>query len=88
MVFRFYWIWIYIKMKKLAIFAVENYKKHISPFMPHSCRFYPSCSSYCIEAMTRYGVCKGLWLTARRIMKCHPFHPGGYDPVERLDNSA
>ncbi|MCK5505427.1 MAG: membrane protein insertion efficiency factor YidD [Thermodesulfovibrionia bacterium] len=74
-------------MKALAIFAIESYKKHISPFLPHSCRFYPSCSSYCMEAVTRHGLTKGLWLFTKRIVKCHPFYPGGYDPVKHPDNS-
>ena len=75
-------------MKALAISAVKNYKKYISPFLPYTCRFNPSCSTYCIEAVERYGLLKGLWLSIKRIMKCHPLHPGGYDPVEHLDNSC
>jgi len=49
---------------------------------PPVCRFYPSCSSYGIQALQKYGAVKGSWLTARRICRCHPFHPGGYDPLE------
>jgi len=75
-------------MKALAISAVKNYKKYISPFLPHTCRFNPSCSTYCIEAVERHGLLKGLLLSIKRIMKCHPLHPGGYDPVEHLDNSC
>ncbi|NOZ69617.1 MAG: membrane protein insertion efficiency factor YidD [Deferribacteres bacterium] len=74
-------------MKKAAVFAIEKYQKYISPFLPHSCRFYPSCSTYCCEAVERYGLLKGLWLFSRRIIKCHPFHPGGYDPVQHPGNS-
>ena len=73
-------------MKAFVISGITFYKKYISPFLPHSCRFYPSCSTYSIEAVQRYGLCKGLWLSAKRIMKCHPLHPGGFDPVESLDN--
>ena len=73
-------------MKALVISAVKHYKKYISPFLPHSCRFYPSCSTYCIEAVERHSLFKGLRLSAKRIMKCHPLHPGGYDPVESLNN--
>lgn len=68
-------------MKALAVFAVKNYKKYISPFLPDSCRFYPSCSDYCLEAVKDYGFLNGLWLFLKRIVKCHPFNPGGYDPV-------
>lgn len=57
------------------------YQKWISPIKPPSCRFYPTCSSYSLQAIDKYGSLKGLWLTLRRIGKCHPFHPGGYDPV-------
>jgi len=70
-------------VKILIIFIIKGYKKYISPFLPDSCRFYPSCSKYSAEAVQRYGVIKGLWFTLRRIAKCHPFHPGGYDPVEK-----
>jgi putative membrane protein insertion efficiency factor len=69
-------------MKALAIFIIEIYKKYISPFMPGSCRFYPSCSTYCIQAIEKHGLLKGILLFMKRILKCHPLHPGGYDPVE------
>ncbi|MEK6527725.1 MAG: membrane protein insertion efficiency factor YidD [Nitrospirota bacterium] len=68
-------------MKILAVFVINSYKKYISPFLPHSCRFHPSCSSYCLEAINNYGSLKGSGLFLMRILKCHPFHPGGYDPV-------
>ncbi|MBI4842737.1 MAG: membrane protein insertion efficiency factor YidD [Nitrospirae bacterium] len=69
-------------MKKAAILAIKGYQRYISPFLPDSCRFYPSCSSYCIEAVKEYGTVKGLFLFFKRILKCHPFHPGGFDPVK------
>lgn len=69
-------------MKRLVIFFIIIYRKFISPLMPPSCRFYPTCSQYAIEAISRYGVIKGGWLSVKRLMKCHPFHPGGYDPVK------
>ncbi len=69
-------------MKVLIIFILKVYKKYISPFLSDSCRFYPSCSTYSAEAIERYGVRKGLWLTLKRLSKCHPFNPGGYDPVK------
>ncbi|MBD3183730.1 membrane protein insertion efficiency factor YidD [Candidatus Poribacteria bacterium] len=68
-------------MKKAFVFLIDIYRKCISPFLPSSCRFYPTCSQYTQEAIIRYGLIKGLWLSIKRISKCHPFHPGGYDPV-------
>lgn len=67
--------------KKFAIFFIRFYQKAISPLKPPSCRFYPTCSQYGLEAIERFGVLKGGMLTLKRISKCHPFHPGGYDPV-------
>lgn len=61
---------------------VRAYQIVISPLLPSFCRFYPSCSVYSIEAFRRYGALKGLLLTCKRIGRCHPLHPGGYDPVE------
>lgn len=57
------------------------YQRFISPLTAPACRFYPSCSEYALQAIKRYGPLRGLWLSFRRILKCHPFHPGGYDPV-------
>jgi len=69
------------KMKWLAIFFIKIYRNVISPIKPPSCRFYPTCSEYGLVAFQRFGFLKGFWLTFKRILKCHPFHPGGYDPV-------
>jgi putative membrane protein insertion efficiency factor len=70
-------------MKSIAIFSIRLYQFFISPlFSVSTCRFYPSCSAYSIEALKKYGVLKGSLLSLRRLAKCHPFHPGGYDPVE------
>ncbi|MBM3210989.1 membrane protein insertion efficiency factor YidD [Candidatus Poribacteria bacterium] len=68
-------------MKLIVLGLIHIYSKYISPFLPPSCRFYPTCSQYAQEAISRYGVIKGGWLSMKRISKCHPFHPGGYDPV-------
>lgn len=68
-------------MKNLVIFLIKLYQKLISPLFPNKCRFMPSCSHYAIEAVDRFGVFKGGFLAIRRIGKCHPFNPGGFDPV-------
>lgn len=68
-------------MRKLVISIIKFYQLAISPLTGRNCRFYPSCSCYAEEAFERYGVFKGGYLTLLRLLKCHPFHPGGYDPV-------
>jgi uncharacterized protein len=68
-------------MKTILILLIKGYRKLISPLFLPSCRFVPTCSQYAIEAVERFGVFKGSWLAAKRISRCHPFHPGGYDPV-------
>ncbi|MFZ4452356.1 membrane protein insertion efficiency factor YidD [Salibacterium aidingense] len=68
-------------MKKLLLLIIRGYRTFISPFTPPSCRFYPTCSQYGKEAIETHGPWKGLWLTVKRISKCHPLHPGGVDPV-------
>ena len=69
-------------MKKLMILMIRGYQKFISPLFPPTCRFYPTCSVYFIQALQKYGVLKGSFLGIKRILKCHPFHPGGYDPLK------
>lgn len=64
------------------------YRKVISPLKPPTCRFYPTCSAYALEAIEVHGAAKGAWLTAKRIAKCHPFHPGGLDPVPPRKDAA
>ncbi|HEX5564113.1 MAG TPA: membrane protein insertion efficiency factor YidD [Sporosarcina sp.] len=65
---------------------IKAYQKIISPLTPPSCRFYPTCSHYGVEALQKHGALKGAWLTIRRILKCHPFHEGGFDPVpDKID---
>ncbi|MGP3562416.1 MULTISPECIES: membrane protein insertion efficiency factor YidD [Geobacillus] len=60
---------------------IRFYQRFLSPLKPPTCRFSPTCSSYAIEAIRHFGALKGGWLTIKRILKCHPFHPGGFDPV-------
>lgn len=68
-------------MKSILLSIFKFYQKYISPAFPPSCRFNPTCSNYGMEAVQEHGALKGSYLAARRILKCHPFHPGGYDPV-------
>ncbi|HEU4765259.1 MAG TPA: membrane protein insertion efficiency factor YidD [Candidatus Eisenbacteria bacterium] len=68
-------------LRALAILLVRGYRFAIAPVLPKSCRFTPSCSAYAEEALHKHGLFRGLWLAAKRILRCHPFHPGGYDPV-------
>jgi len=69
-------------MRYIPVLFILLYRYFISPLFPPSCRFVPSCSSYAQEAFIKYGIIKGAWLSLLRICKCHPFHPGGYDPVK------
>ncbi len=69
-------------MRRILLWLIRLYQKWISPLKPRpTCRFYPTCSVYAYRAIARFGVLRGGWLAAKRILKCHPFHPGGYDPV-------
>tara|TARA_B110000003_G_C16498919_1_gene476594 strand:+ start:615 stop:872 length:258 start_codon:yes stop_codon:yes gene_type:complete len=68
-------------MRKLVIKMIRGYQLAISPLLGSNCRFHPTCSCYAHEAIDRFGVVKGTYLSIFRILKCHPFHPGGYDPV-------
>ena len=76
-------------MKAVLVAAIRGYQYAIRPMLGANCRFYPSCSDYAREAIERHGAARGSWLATRRIAKCHPFHPGGYDPVpEQSGNRA
>lgn len=70
----------------LLVMLIRGYQRFISPLLGQRCRFHPSCSSYSIEALKTHGALKGSWLSTRRILKCHPFHPGGFDPVPGKDD--
>lgn len=68
-------------MRTLLTFLVKLYRWFVSPLLGQNCRFYPSCSSYALEALERHGALHGTWLATRRVCRCHPWNPGGYDPV-------
>lgn len=67
--------------QRVLITIIKGYQQYISPLLRPHCRFRPTCSAYALTAIERYGVWRGVWLACRRIARCHPFHPGGYDPV-------
>ncbi|HUF16509.1 MAG TPA: membrane protein insertion efficiency factor YidD [Thermoanaerobaculia bacterium] len=68
-------------MRAIILILLRSYKRFISPLLPPMCRFEPTCSVYAFDAVSRHGVLKGGWLAARRLFRCHPFNPGGWDPV-------
>jgi putative membrane protein insertion efficiency factor len=68
-------------IRAALLLLVRAYRRLISPALPAACRFHPSCSAYAETALVRHGAARGTWLTARRLLRCHPFHPGGIDPV-------
>jgi len=70
-------------MRFLALALIKFYQYFISPLLGNSCRFYPSCSHYAVEAITLHGTASGFYLTLKRLLKCHPFHEGGLDPVPK-----
>ncbi|MCD4714550.1 MAG: membrane protein insertion efficiency factor YidD [Clostridiales bacterium] len=69
-------------MKYFLIFMIKLYRRFLSPLLGSNCRFHPTCSMYSMLAIEKYGALKGGWMSIKRIFKCHPFHPGGYDPLE------
>jgi putative membrane protein insertion efficiency factor len=68
-------------LARMLIAMVVAYRRYVSPVLPARCRFYPSCSAYSLEALQKHGAIRGTGLTVWRLLRCHPFHPGGYDPV-------
>lgn len=68
-------------MSKLLLLLIKAYRYGISPLLGRSCRFFPTCSEYALQAVEKYGAAHGGWLALKRIARCHPWHPGGYDPI-------
>jgi uncharacterized protein len=68
-------------MQTVVIALLRFYKRWMSPLLPSSCRFHPTCSEYMLEAVRKYGTARGVWLGVKRLSRCHPFHEGGFDPV-------
>jgi uncharacterized protein len=68
-------------MQRVLIAVLRGYKLFLSPLLPSACRFYPTCSEYMMEAIARHGTVQGFWMGLRRVVRCHPFHEGGFDPV-------
>ncbi|HSO72716.1 MAG TPA: membrane protein insertion efficiency factor YidD [Thermodesulfobacteriota bacterium] len=68
-------------LQRIFLIGIRGYQRVISPLFPSSCRFYPTCSEYAIQAIQTYGLCRGIVLALKRIGHCHPFSPGGFDPI-------
>ena len=68
-------------MRKMVIATLSFYKQFLSPLLPSACRYRPTCSEYMMEAVDKYGVRRGVWMGTRRLLRCHPFREGGFDPV-------
>jgi len=68
-------------LTRAVALLIRGYQVTVSPLLPSVCRYQPSCSQYTLDAVERYGALRGVWLGTKRIARCHPFHPGGYDPV-------
>lgn len=68
-------------MRTLALIPLRIYKRWVSPLLPSACRFHPTCSEYTMQAIEKHGVARGVAMGVRRLLKCHPFHEGGFDPV-------
>lgn len=69
------------RLRRMVVFPIRFYRRFLSPWKPRTCRFHPTCSQYALEAILSHGVLRGCCLATRRLLRCHPFRPGGYDPV-------
>ncbi|MBK5283018.1 MAG: membrane protein insertion efficiency factor YidD [Nitrospiraceae bacterium] len=74
-------------MKTVLILCIRGYQQVISPYLPPSCRYLPTCSQYAVDALREYGALEGSWLAIKRISRCHPFHSGGFDPIPERQSS-
>jgi putative membrane protein insertion efficiency factor len=72
---------VFLFARRGVLLVIRFYQRIVSPHFPASCRYYPTCSAYAYGAVQKYGIIRGLFMAGRRILRCHPFHPGGYDPV-------
>ncbi|WP_270572833.1 membrane protein insertion efficiency factor YidD [Bilophila wadsworthia] len=77
-----------LSLRRLAVLPIRLYQWTLSPVLPPSCRYHPTCSAYAIEAVLTHGIFKGSWLALRRILRCHPWSSGGYDPVPPSHSSS
>ena len=68
-------------MRSLLVTPIRLYQRFVSPLLPQRCKYYPTCSQYAVEALQGYGLWRGGWRALRRLIRCHPFHPGGFDPA-------
>jgi len=75
-------------MQRILITLIKAYRLVLSPWLGRHCRFHPTCSAYAIEALETHGALRGTWLAIRRVGRCHPFHPGGYDPVPSIKSGS
>jgi uncharacterized protein len=75
-------------MKRVLLALISGYRLFLSPLFGASCRFYPTCSTYAVEAIETHGAMRGTWLALKRILKCHPWHPGGVDPVPPVEAAS